>query len=161
MANMVLLLCCLLVIPASAQQLLERIVAHVDGTAITLTDLNAAIALGVVDAPSGSNRDALALERLIERQLVLAEVARCAPPEPLAAAVDREVATMTTRVGDRLAALMESTGIDESRIREMARDTLRIQAYATQRFGPAGLKSPEIAQWVRDLRARATVTVRL
>jgi hypothetical protein len=50
--------------------------------------------------------------------------------------------------------------VDETRIREMARDTLRIQAYATQRFGPAGLKSPEIAQWVRDLRARATVTVR-
>jgi hypothetical protein len=145
--------------PAHAQQLLDRVVAHVDGTAITLTDLNAAIGLGVVEAPAGSDSK-MALERLIERQLVLSEVARFAPPEPPAAAVDREVAAMTERTGGRLEAVMDSTGVDETRIREMARDTLRIQAYATQRFGPAGLKSPEIAQWVRDLRARATVSLR-
>ena len=155
-----LLFLVLVAFPAHAQQLLDRVVAHVDGTAITLTDLNAAIALGVVGAPQGSDRNAVALERLIERQLVLSEVARFAPPEPPAAAVDREVAAMTERAGGRLAAVMDATGVDEARIREMARDTLRIQAYAMQRFGPAGLKSPEIAQWVKDLRARATVTVR-
>lgn len=144
----------------ASQQLLDRIVAHVDGTAITLTDLNAAIGLGVVEAPAGSDRDTVALQRLIERQLVLAEVARFAPPEPQAVAVDREVAAMTARAGGRLAALMDATGVDEARIREMARDTLRIQAYATQRFGPASLKSPEMAQWVRDLRARAAISIR-
>ncbi len=154
-----LLVCVLLAFPAHGQQLLDRVVAHVDGTAITLTDLNAAIGLGVVDAPAGSDAKA-ALERLIERQLVLSEVARFAPPEPPAAAVDGEVAAMTARTGGRLKDVMDATGVDDTRIREMARDTLRIQAYATQRFGPAGLKSPEIAQWVRDLRARATVTVR-
>jgi hypothetical protein len=31
--------------------------------------------------------------------------------------------------------LMESTGLDEDRLRDVARDTLRIQAYLTQRFG--------------------------
>jgi hypothetical protein len=155
-----LFFCLLFVSVVHSQQLLDRVVAHVDGTAITLTDLNAALALGVVDAPAGADRNAAALDRLIERQLVLSEVARFAPPEPPAAAVDREVAAMTARTGGRLAAVMDATGVDDARIREMARDTLRIQAYAAQRFGPAGLKSPEIAQWVRDLRARATVTVR-
>jgi hypothetical protein len=137
---------------ALQQVLLDRIVAHVDGVAITQSDLNAAIALGVIAEP--------ALERLIERQLVLAEVARFAPPEPQAAAIDKEQAAMTARAGGRLAAVMAETGIDENRIREMARDTLRIQAYAAQRFGPAGLSSPETAQWLKDLRTRAKVSVR-
>ena len=30
---------------------------------------------------------------------------------------------------------MEATGIDEARLRDTARDTLRIQAYLNQRFG--------------------------
>ena len=137
---------------ALQQTLLDRIVAHVDGVAITQSDLNAAIALGVIEEPT--------LEKLIERQLVLAEVARFAPPEPPAAAVDKEVGAMTARAGGRLAAVMESTGVDETRIREMARDTLRIQAYASQRFGPAGFANPETGQWLKDLRARAKVSVR-
>ena len=140
---------------ALQQILLDRIVAHVDGVAITQSDLNAAVALGVIEG-SGDT----ALERLIERQLVLAEVARFAPPDPQAAALDKEVAAMTARAGGRLAALMDATGVDENRIREMARDTLRIQAYAAQRFGPAGLSSPETGQWLKDLRARAKVSVR-
>lgn len=119
----------------SAQQLLDRVVARIDGYAITLTDVNAAVALGIVDAPQGADRESVAIQRLVERQLVLAEVARFAPPEPAAAAVDREVAAMTARAGGRLAAVMESTGLDEVRVREMARDTLRIQAYLNQRFG--------------------------
>jgi hypothetical protein len=137
---------------ALQQTLLDRIVANVDGVAITQSDLNAAMALGVIEEP--------ALERLIERQLVLAEVARFAPPDPQAAAIDKEVAAMTARAGGRLAAVMDATGVDETRIREMARDTLRIQAYAAQRFGPAGLASPETGQWLKDLRARAKVSVR-
>jgi hypothetical protein len=137
---------------ALQQVLLDRIVASVDGVAITQSDLNAAIALGVIAEPT--------LDRLIERQLVLAEVARFAPPEPAAAAIDTEVAAMTARAGGRLAAVMDATGVDDVRIREMARDTLRIRAYAAQRFGPAGLGSPETGQWLKDLRGRARVAVR-
>lgn len=184
--------------PVVAQQLLDRIVARVNGYAITLTDVNAAVELGVVDAPAGEDRQAAATQRLIERQLVLDEVARFAPPEPDAATVDHEVARMIGRVGPRLAAVMASTGVDDSRIREMARDTLRIQAYLDQRFGTTVQVSAEevvqyyrahpeeftrsgtlmpfeeaepsarqraaaarhaatIAQWLRDLRARAEV----
>ncbi|MBI4263479.1 MAG: hypothetical protein HY657_03805 [Acidobacteria bacterium] len=185
-------------LPVGGQQLLDRVVARVNGYAITLTDVNAAVELGVVDAPAGEDRQAAATERLIERQLVLGEVARFVPPEPDAAAVDREVARMIGRVGPRLAAVMASTGVDEARIREVARDTLRIQAYLDQRFGTTVQVSAEevvryyrahpdeftrdgmllpfeeaeplarrraaaerhaatIAQWLRDLRARAEV----
>ena len=139
------------------QQLLDRIIARVDGAAITLTDVRAALALGIVEAPDGANQEAVAAERLIDRQLMLAEVARFAPPEPDAAAIDKEVAAITARTGGKLAGIMESTGIDEARVREMARDTLRIASYLDRRFGPdrAGMD-----QWMRDLRRRANVTIR-
>jgi hypothetical protein len=96
---------------------------------------------------------------------------------------------------------MEETGLDEVRIREMGRDTLRIQAYLNQRFGTAAQLTEEevlqyyrihpdeftrdgrlipfgeaepsarqraaaerrslaIAQWLRDLRVRAEISIR-
>ena len=136
--------------PVSGQQLIDRVVARVDNYAITLSDVNAALALGVVEAPPGESRQATAIRRLIERQLVLAEVARFAPAEPAAAVVDAEVEAMRARAGDRLAAVMESTGLDELRIREMARDTLRIQAYLNQRFGTTvQVSDEEVTQYYR------------
>src|SRR5690606_27705794 len=68
---------------ASAQQLLDRILARVGGVAITLTDLQAARALGLVE---GATEEA-ALQQLINRRLLLIEVARFPPPAPSEAAV--------------------------------------------------------------------------
>jgi len=137
------------VCPLGAQQLLDRIVARVNGDVITLTDLKAAVALGVVERPAGAD-ETLAIEPLIDRQLVLAEVARFAPPEPASADVARETVALTDRVGSRLASVMESTGIDEARIRDIARDNLRIQAYLNQRFGTTvQLTEEEVAQYYR------------
>ena len=54
--------------------------------------------------------------------------------------------------------MMQATGLDEQRIRALARDTLRIQAYVKQRFGvTATVNDPEVRQWARDARARAAV----
>jgi hypothetical protein len=137
------------VVPLSAQQLLDRVVARVNGSAITLSDVKAALALGLVEVPPEAGEQA-AIDRLVDRQLVLTEVARFAPPEPSAAAVAREVAAMTMRTGGRLAAIMETAGLDEGRLRDIARDTLRIEAYLTQRFGPtAQLTEEEVLQYYR------------
>jgi hypothetical protein len=118
---------------ASAQQpqLLDRILARVSGNEITLTDLNAARGFGVIAAPG----DDAALQQMIDRQLVLIEVARFPPPNPPDAAVAAELAREKTVAGARMPELMESTGTDEARLRDMARDTLRIEAYIDQRFG--------------------------
>jgi hypothetical protein len=181
----------------SAQQLLDRVVARVNGYAITLTDMKAAVALGLVEVPPEDGEQAV-VERLVERQLVLTEVARFAPPEPSPAAVAREVEVLKVRAGGRLAAIMETTGLDEGRLRDIARDTLRIDAYLNQRFGPtvqlteeevvqyyrmhpdeftregrlmpfaeaddlarerasAERRAATVAQWMRDLRARADI----
>ena len=133
----------------NAQMLLDRVVARVDGYAITLSDVRAAVGLGLVDVPPGAGDEA-AIEGVIERQLELAEVARFAPPEPAADAVDREAALLRMRAGPRLPALMASTGLDEARIREIARDNLRVQAYLEQRFGATvQLAEEEVLQYYR------------
>ncbi len=184
----------------SGRQLLERVAARVNGHAITLTDVRAALALGLVDAPAGANQEDVATDGLIDRQLVLAEVARFTPPEPDAVAIASETAALIARAGPSLTAVMASTGLDQLRIRDIARDNLRIQAYLDQRFGVtvqltedevtqyyrihpdeftrdgtllpfieveslvreragAERRAAIVAQWVRDLRVRADISV--
>ena len=87
---------------------------------------------------------------LVDRQLMLAEVERFTPPEPSAADIAGEVDAMTARAGERLAAVTEETGVDQARIRELARESLRIQGYLNQRFGTTTLLSEEeVLQYYR------------
>jgi hypothetical protein len=118
---------------ASAQQLVDRVAARVGANVITLTELQAARGFGIVDAPS---EDA-ALQQLIDRQLLLIEVARFPPDAPAPAAVAAEVTRERAAAGSRLAALMAATGTDEARLTDLARDTLLINGYVDQRFGTA------------------------
>jgi hypothetical protein len=143
--------------PVAAQQLIDRVLVRVNGAAITQTDLQAAVGLGVV-----AGDETAALEQLIDRELLLAEVARFTPPEPPPAAIEMELAAMKARVGARLPALMQTTGVDEQRLRELARDTLRIQAYLTQRFGvTASVTDDDVLQYYRAHAAEFTREGRL
>jgi len=145
MRRLSLVVMLLLSLSVHGQQLLDRIVARVNGVAITLTDVKAAIALGIADAP-----EAAAVQQLIDRQLVLSEVARFLPPEPPASAVGIEVGALTTRAGAQLPEIVASTGVDDARIRELARENLRIQSYLNQRFGVnVQLTEEEVAQYYR------------
>jgi len=116
----------------SAQQPLDRVLARIGSTAVTQTDVRAAVGLGLIEA---TTEGADALNQTIDRQLMLSEVARFPPPEPSAAAIDQQAAAMKMRAGANLKVLMRDTGLDDARLRDLARDTLRIQTYVTQRFG--------------------------
>ena len=127
---------CLLMCGITAQaQLIDRVLARVGTIAVTMTDVRAGLGLGLFEVKPGEDAQMVALDRTIERQLQLNEVARFSPPEPPAAAVAEEVAAMKMRAGDGLNALMTSTGVDEARLQQLARETLRIRAYIAQRFG--------------------------
>lgn len=130
---------------ATAQQLLDRVVARVAGTAITQTEVEAALALGIVEA-EGADRLAAGTRQMIDRRLVLAEVARFPPSEPPEPAIAGLVAKMKARAGADYPAVLRQTGLDEQRVRDMARDTLRIQAYLDQRFGTTAQASLQEAR---------------
>jgi hypothetical protein len=141
----------------SAQQLLDRVLARVDGYPITLTDVQAAIGLGVIQVPAGPDAVAAGTVRMIERQLELAEVQRFPPPEPDAAAVMREAARLKMNAGARLPALMQSTGLTEQRLTDIARDDLRIAAYLDQRFGTiVQVSDDDVAAYYRTHEAEFT-----
>jgi hypothetical protein len=138
-------------VETTAQQLLDRVVARVGTSAITQTDVDAALAMGVID------RTGDPVKQMIDRRLMLAEVVRFPPPEPTETAVNELVATMKAAAGAQLTQVMKRTGVDEKRLVEIARDTLRIQAYVAQRFG--GPRSDQQrAQWLESLRTRGDVT---
>jgi hypothetical protein len=69
----------LLTTPALGQEMLDRVLARVEGEPITLSDARAALALGIVENVEGVDPILSALRQLIERRLVLLEVARFAP----------------------------------------------------------------------------------
>ena len=124
-------------VTASAQEMLDRVLARVNEEPITLTDTRAALALGIVERPEGVDPIVSAVLQLIERRLVLAEVARFAPPEPDITSLNGQVTAIVSRLGgpQQVGALEKSTGVGDTQIREIARDNLRIQSYLNQRFG--------------------------
>lgn len=143
-------------------ELIDRTLAIVGGQAITLSDVRAAQALGLIaDATTGDDVGAAA-QRLIDRVLVLLEVQRYAPAEPAAVAIDVRVAELSARfpTADALRAAMAPVAFSELQLRAWARDDLRIAAYLDQRFAAAG--SPErrtelVRDWIADIRRRTPV----
>jgi hypothetical protein len=151
------------VIPLLAQEVLDRVIARVNNQPITLSDARAAVGLGIVAVASGADPIASAARELIDRQLILQEVARFSPPEPPPNILAAEVAALEKNAGTpaQFEALMKSTGLNRARVRELARDTLRIRAYISQRFGPSGGEPGTVQRWVGDLRRRATIVCQL
>ena len=139
---------CLVSGTVSAQQLIDRVMARIGATAITWSDVRAAVGLGLVDAKSPD--DPAALNQVIDRQLMLNEVTRFPPAEPSAAAIAERAEAMKKRAGAALPELMTSTGLDEMRLHDLARDTLRIQAYIMQRFGSTAIVGEDDARRYYD-----------
>ena len=118
-----------------AQQLLDRVLARIGTEAITQTDVEALVEFGLIEARSPTVP--AAVQQAIDRQLILKEVTRFPSAGPPAADVEQQLAVMKARVGDRLGQMLQITGLDEDRLRGLARDTLRIRMYLQQRFGIA------------------------
>ena len=136
-------------VSAGAEQLLDRMVARVGDVTITRMDVQAALEFGLVEIAPGNDREAEALNRLIDRHLALEEIERGRAPTPDPAAVDAEVARLKANAGSRLPSIMTGTGVDEARLRAMAVDTVRIRAYLQERFPSVPVSDFEAEQYYR------------
>jgi hypothetical protein len=125
--------------------MIERTLAIVGGRVITLADTRAATLLGLIDIGQATDQVAAAVALLVERELVLREVQRYAPPEPPDNAVEARVQTVRQRFPDSrgFARTLDATGFSEARLRAWVRDDLRIQAYLAQRFAAAGVPTEQ------------------
>ena len=143
---------------ASAETI-DRVLAVAAKQMITLSDVIAARDLRLQAADGGGDPIRAILTKLIERELVLAEVDRYAPPEPPADAIDREVQRVRARFASQEAfdAALARSGIDDKHLRETARQDLRIRAYLDQRFTATERREALIAEWMAGLRRRGDV----
>ena len=120
-------------------QLLDRTLALVGGQPITLSDARAAVALGLIEDANGAIADLTT--RLVDRELVLREVQRYAPPSPAESVVETRLAEVRQRLAGSLATILAEHGFTETRLRAWIRDDLRTQAYLAQRFASASQPS--------------------
>lgn len=136
----------------SGEVLLERTLALVGGAVITQADLDLAAALGLTDDTLGP-LDAHPLTRLIDRQLMLHEVARFSPPDPTPAAVQARLDAIRMRAGSPVAvtAALARAGVSPARLDAWVRDDLRMAAYIDQRFASAGTPTAaDVEAYQRD-----------
>jgi hypothetical protein len=130
---------------------IDRILAVVGSEMITLTDVTAARDFGLVSPGNAADPIRAVLSRLIDRELILAEVDRYAPPEPGADAVDRDLRAVRSRFATDQAfqSALTRSGTDEKHLRETLRQDLRIEAYLDQRFAVPSSED-ELGRYYRE-----------
>ncbi len=130
-----LLVLALAPLPGHAE-IIDRILAVVAGQLITLSDVRGVTQLGLETPPPGEDPVRAVLNTLIERQLMLVEVERYAPPEPTAEAINSRIDAIRARFPDALAfeVALHRIGMTGEHLRRYIRDTLRIELYLQQRF---------------------------
>jgi len=175
--------CGLLALGSAADaEVIDRVLAILPGQIITLSDVEAALDLGLVEAPAGEARIPAGLSAVIDRVLMLNEVRRVAPPEPSSAAIDARVARIRQRIGGpaEMSRVLAARGLDASVLRLYAADDLRLASYLEERFSAAAQPTDDeirqagesarqrltddrrrtlIGAWTAELRRRADVTV--
>lgn len=141
-----------LLVAPSAQTTIDGLAAVVAGDPIFLSDVWNAERLQLLD-PTGplaaltAGREGLdlegqVLERLIDRRLMLGEIARYAPIRPPQAEIDAAVA----RWRERAAARGVETSAEDPLALAFIADTLRIERYVEQRFTAAAHPTREEAR---------------
>jgi hypothetical protein len=147
----------------AAAETLDRVLAVVAGQLIMLSDVNAVRELGIVNVrPDSPDPTAEVLARLIDRELMLAEVDRYAPTEPNPATIDRDVAAVRDRFPSEKAFndVLTRSGYDLTHLHEIVRQNLRLRTYLDQRFATTDdqqRRQTMIDDWLAGLRRRTPV----
>ena len=126
---------------AAAAQVLDRIVATVGSTVITLSDARAAIALGLVPTTTL----AAVIERLVDRELMRAEIDRYGVVAPAPEALAPRIEAVRKRFATPAAfdAALAAHGLSDARFRAWVVDDWRIEQYIQQRFDAASQPTDE------------------
>lgn len=144
-------------------EVIERVLAVVNGRPVMLSEVRGFVELGLIEA-AGPEPWADALTRIIDRRLVLGEVERypLAPPPP--SAVESEMAAIAARfpTSEAFRGALERAGFTEARLREIVQDNLRIARYLAERFGSVEPPTDEeVRRYYGDHQAAFTVDGRL
>ena len=144
--------------PQAPEQLLDRILAVVEGQVILLSDVRLFLDTGLVEGSAAADPVPRALGRLIERRLILEEAARYVLEDPDPGEVDAGVRRIERQVGGphALDAVLAAAGHSPRDLEQIVQDDLRIERYLTRRFPPPAPQAL-IDDWLAGLQARGAV----
>ena len=153
--------------PPDVGQLLDRVLAVVGGQVILLSDVNVFLETGLVEPSGAADPVPPALERLIERRLILDEAARYVVEDPPPGEVAARLGRIERRVGgaSALDATLEVHGYARRDLEQVVQDDLRIERYLALRIplpaqpdrASAAARQALIDDWLSSLPARAAV----
>jgi hypothetical protein len=123
--------------PVGRAEIIDRVLAVVNGAVILQSDSRGALRLGLMDMPAGPEPLRAVLNELIERRLILIEVRRSGIPDPDPAAVGARMAEVRGRFpsDEAMARTLAEVGLTQEQVRSFIADDLRMAAYLQQRFG--------------------------
>ena len=151
-------------VPVARAQEVDRVLAVVGEQVITLSDARAAVTFGFVKPAPGADSVAVALEYLVNRQLMLNEVDRYSAPEADAAAVAARMNALRAQFASQAAfdTALARGALTAERLRDFIGDNIRIDTYLDQRFAAQSLPTPdEVQRHYRDHPADFTRAGRL
>ncbi len=168
-AGRVLRACAAAVLAAAAlaaapqAQLLDRVLAIVSGSVLTLSDARLVIDMGFVEVPAGKDPVGVAVAWLIERALVLDEAARYDAGDDDVVGVEAALTLVRRRFQSDVAwaAAKRRHEQTDDTLRAFIADTLRAQAFIDQRFAaqPAPTDADVAAHFERHRREFGTANL--
>lgn len=143
-------------------QSVDRLVAVVGSEPIFASDVREVERLRLFEpATDAAATDTLA--RLIDRRLMLVEIARYSPSAPAAAEIEAAEKAWAARFpsDEERARAVSASRNGLLVVRAFLADTLRIETYVTQRFASADriTRDETLRAWLRGLRDRAQIRI--
>ena len=140
-------------VAARGQDLIDSVLAVVEGQVIMLSDVRAFLDLRLLEPPDATDPTPPVLTALIERQLILEEVARYVVEKPPPAEVEARLEDLVARVGgpEAFEQRLPALGFTVDDLRHVLQDDLRIERYLTRRFPSARQPTAdEVAVYLRE-----------
>jgi hypothetical protein len=133
---------------AAQTQVLDRIVATVGQQVITLSDVRAAVGLGLLPESSSESSSlplGVVVEKLVDRELMRAEIDRFGVVAPAPELLASRIEAIRKRFPSQQAfdAALEAHGLSDARFRAWVADDWRIEQYIQQRFDAASQPTDE------------------
>ena len=138
---------------APRAQVLDRVLAIVNGEVVTSLDVRAAVVFQLVEQQRIAAGEPAVLEALIDRQLMIADASRYSVREPEEAEIERGVQTIRSRFPSPQAfeTAAATTGMTEGRLRTFVGDSIRLDLHVEQRFAAAAQPTDdEVTRYYRE-----------
>lgn len=144
----------------SQTEVIDRILAVVNGQVIMKSDVQMFLTLQLVEIPPGVDQESQVLTYLIERRLVLDQIDRVVP-QPASDLIEQQLQLMRGRFMriEDFTEVLQQVGLTSDDLRQLLADDIRRDTYLANRFVSVReeIRAQAQSDWVADLARRGEV----